>query len=632
MENLTWCQSFILILLRIFRFARNFIIITKFLFTSDRIKYQKLKFIVIVISPNRFFRFLKLYLIGSSINFETDEKSKKRKILEFIQILDSINSKHFTDSSYLENLGTQLELSGWVDSNFQINVSSKFEGGAKLITGLKRKDVQDKFGKRNLYSGFRLVVKTINVSSDIFDIFAKHDLSIKGALGQSGQSTKRILKSLSFDVNPELSNAGFIDNIKVYYPPPNLDESNLDFYYFANFYTYFPEILSVFEYIDHNLLDTLYINTLLNFDGFSLNARINTSNAKKIQASGKFSHNIEFFKYKVQSDVVPKLLNLENVRLLFGKFVIDENGNLVNEFSDNLSSDLVAGIDKKLFRDDLHTSSTGCFTHSSNYASYDAGILLPSLINHNWFHFIAESLAVLVWFKNEIPSNIPILLTRDVPDNVISLLYLLDFKDIQFIDSDSESRVKNLITFSKSSIIIDSIGSNINSFMLNEELLLNLRRDIFRKFESPNSDSPHELFFAKRNSAQRSWDISRNQSKLLKRYGFETVNTGNLSIIEQLHIFNKVDYLLLEGGASFVNLMFMKEFSKILYLTNKNLVDYKLMEYFSTIFKLNIMFIGGKIKFRAFVNANSIYDIFHSSYTISLIRLRKNIKFFLNFD
>ena len=632
MKNINWYESWILILVRIFRFARNYIIITKFLFTIGRIKFHKLKFILIIISPNRFFKFLKLYLIGSSINFETDEKSKKIKILEFIQILDLINSRHTNDSTYLENFGTQIELTGWVDSNFQINISSKFEGDTKLTTGLKRKDVRDKFGRRNLYSGFKLVSKTTNVSSDIFDIFLKQDPSIKGSMGQSGQTTKSILKSLRFDVRPELLSAGFIDGVKVFFPPPNLDESNLDFYFFANFYAYLPELLSVFEYIDHHILDTLYMNTTLNFDGFLFQNRLNISNAKKIQASGLFPHNIEFFKYKVQSDVVPKLISLENVRILFGKFVIDENGNLVNEFSDNLSSDLVAGIDGKLFRDENHTSTTGCFMHSSNYASYDVGILLPSLINHNWFHFIAESLAVLVWFKNEIPSNIPILLTRDVPDNVISLLYLLDFKDIQFIDSDSESRVKNLITFSKSSIITDSIGSDINSFMLNEELLLNLRREIFHKFEGSNSESPPELFFAKRNSVQRSWDISRNQSKLLKRYGFETVNTGNLSVIEQIHLFNKVDYLLLEGGASFVNLMFMKEFSKILYLTNKNLLDYKLMKYFSTIFKLNIMFIGGNTKFRTFANANSIYDIFHSSYTISLIRLRQNIKFFLNFD
>ena len=321
---------------------------------------------------------------------------------------------------------------------------------------------------------------------------------------------------------------------------------------------------------------------------------------------------------------------MRNGRLLKGKFIIDNEGALVNEFSDSLGSDLVAGVNNELFFDIENRKKTGIFLYHKEIIELEKGIVLPSLVNSNWFHFITESLAVLVWFEDKIPKDWPIIVTHGVPNNVISLLKFLDYKNVLFINSNTQIKFDNLITFSKSAVIKDSLLSDINSFQLNPAILLNLRSKILQRLELNNAVNklPESLMFIRGHESRRNLKLSKQQLKIVQKKDFEKIDIEKYSFEDQLKIFRKIDNLIMVGGASMANLMFMKPSIQISYITSELLTDYRLPEDFSSVFGLKIKLLGGKVKPQVFFGARNYFDIFHGSYFLSTRQLKKILTMF----
>jgi capsular polysaccharide biosynthesis protein len=230
----------------------------------------------------------------------------------------------------------------------------------------------------------------------------------------------------------------------------------------------------------------------------------------------------------------------------------------------------------------------------------------------------------LVWFKDELPKDYPILMEHGVHNNIISLLNLFDFNNIIFIHPNIEIRVKNLITFSKSAIIVDSLTKDLNSCEINSELMLNLRDKIFNLTNFSNAKNlQKDLFIFRRKSMSRSLIFKQNTLKLIRKSGFEFVFIENFSLQDQINLCSKVDVLIMEGGASLTNFLFINSQCKILYFTNEMLGDYKLPEYFCSIFGLNLQIITGRLKFLSVWRASTLYDLFHSNYSLSYSRMKK---------
>lgn len=599
---------------RIHRFIKLYFQINLFFVRQIGFKKLGLSQFIDFMSIFRFYKLFLIFRLCSKINFEMNIGVRSKLINNLTIALDLINISNVDEDA----CRLYIKVSGWVKYLYSPIISSKF---FNFKTNLRRWDVFIKQGQKNLYSGFEGIID-INYFKDIvWEVPSKNNTFMKGKL----TPTRDIATLFSYDLQKsseyDVDSAGFIDRVEIFWSLTSV-ANNLDFLIFASFVS--SERLDfALKHVDHPLIEKFYAIVASRAFNYLKIMYINTSVAKKIESFVPNSSKVEFFKYRVQSDTSPRIIRLSNVRVLKSKFVVDEGGHIVNEFANSLNSDFLSGVNFTLFNDFHNESVTGCFT-SSEYIFLDKAMLLPSLTNSNWFHFIVESLAILVWFKDKLPKEYPILLEHGTHDNIVYFLKLFDFNNIIFIHNDTEIRVKDLITFSKSAFIVDSVTKDLNSYEINSELMLNLKDKILNLYNFTHAENSKKiLFFSRRKNLSRSLSLKRIDSKLIKRSGFEFIFPEIYSVRDQIYLYSKADILILEGGASLSNFLFSNSHCKILYLTNSLLGDYKLPKDFSLIFGLDLQILTGRIKFLSVWRASSAYDLFHSNYSISYFKLKR---------
>ena len=610
---------------RAYVFVKNYVDILLFIFRDFGNTNLKLTSIFELMSISRYRKLYRVFRLCSKLNFENDliiRKSLLNNLTSALNFIDVPNFDKWEESKVI----TWVNVKGWVDSNYlpiSLNMSSK---NFDLKTNLKRMDVATQSGLENLYSGFNAIIDIQSFYNIVWEVPSKLEPDVKKKLYPASSVPTQYFKKTQSSLDTDVGDAGFIDEIKVFWSPKSVI-SNLDFLFFVNLVN-FLNLDFTLRFVDHQILDRYYA-LLACTDFNTLETKyINTKAVEKVRNLVPISKNIEFFKYNVQSDTSPRMFRLTNVRLIRGKFLVDEKNFLINEFSDSLDSDLISGVNTDLFTDFKNESVTGCYT-SSEYTLLKNAIVLPSLVNNNWFHFVVESLAILVWFKDKLSENFPILLMHDTNKNIVSFLKLFGFNEILFIQPDVEFRIENLITFSKNAIIVDSLTKNLNSFKINSDLVLNLRDRISDLFSlNLNKNLQQEFFFFRRNGSSRALILKVKSLKFLKKLGVESVSIGKYSLNDQIRISSKADVLLIEGGASLTNFLFIKSNCKVLYFTNEMLGDYKLPEYFGSIFGLSVKVVTGRLKFSSVFKSNNNYDLFHSNYSMSASRLKKHLSNF----
>lgn len=607
-------------------FIKEYIDIIKILIRPMEAQKNKNLIFFKLISISRFCRMYKIAFLSLSVNLETNSSIKKQKIDKLKRSIDLLKYPTAISEQFTKDNIT-LEFCGWVSAKYQFESLRESKYIINSFNRVKRKDVSLRLGKEYKFSGFRYFTKLVNFNYNNFRVQQKSNPTISFSLNPGNAMIFDILEFSDNLDNSKETNIGFIDDIKIILNF-QYDLNYLDFCLFTNIFIRL-NLDSAFRFVDHGAIVTIFEIIAKTNSKLLANHYINTAVAQKLKASLPPTIKIEFFEYGIQHDTLPRIVNLTNARLLAGKFIIDDKGILVNEFSDTLGSDLVSGVERNLFCDFDHSSITGCFTSPTKIVTLEKGIVLPSLVNSNWFHFITESLAPLVWFKDEIPRDIPIIFLDDIPKNVELCLEVFKFNNLIKISKNTEIKVDHLITFSKSTIVKDSVMSDINSFQINSELILHLRNEIFQILEVDyfTNSLPVSLFFV-RDSLSRSFKWSKNQKMLMKKKGFELVSIGKYSFTDQVKICLMSDNVIIEGGAALINMMFMKPNCKILYLTNEKLVNYKLPEQFASIFGLNIKLAGGKVKLTNSWKARNYLEIFHSDYSFSTTIIKKFLYYF----
>lgn len=594
--------------------------ITMNLFENLDFKKRYIQYSLKFFSVPRFFKLYRIYFLCTLHNFESDSKTRSKLIAKITMSLASIEIPNL-DTLDFKNITSYIKLTGWIDSKFVPNIYFLSGSPVELKSNLKRRDVAILEGEENLFSGFKLMIAAKNLGDVVWKVATKDNPTVTGLLHPASETAKKYFYKIQGNLNQESDLAGYIDDVKFSWKYSLVSE-NLDFLFFVNIVVD-QRLDFVLRYIDHDVLDNLFVFISKTNPDLLEVLYLNTTAAEKLVKYLPASRNIEFFNYRVQDSIYPRMWNLTNARLVKGKFVIDKNGNLVNEFSESLNSDLLAGVNYDLFCDLENKSVTGFF-NSSKHITISHAIVLPSLINSNWFHFIVESLSILIWFEDKLRKDIPLIICNDVPKNVIQFLNLFGFSNIVTINPNIEVRVDNLITFSKSAIIIDSVTGDLNSFQINSELLLNLREKIANFFSlSHGLNKTPELYFFPRRNSSRSLTLNSKSFKLFNELGFESVFISDYPVKDQIFISSKCDRLVMEGGASMCSFLYLKSSCKIIYFTNELLESYTLPEYFGSIFDLDVQIVTGKLTFSSIMKATSQYNLFHSSYSIPSRSLKK---------
>jgi hypothetical protein len=620
--TLRWDERITIVLARLFIFFKSYISTLKFFFNAADSKKDKINIILQLLSCYRIYRFLKIYILCQLINFESNTLNRKQlsnrlnRAVKFIEYPRESNNESSGIDPY-------VMINGWMLLENRFLEEDKLRKFQNAKFGIKRRDVEKIHGRRNLYSGFSLIFKSSDFSMDKLEL-----VNLNAKLGMANPQIEKFLNNINFSKPNSKEIKGFIDETK--------------YLSWANIQTKFIDLSLLVNLSARNKLDLPFRLLHEGVIGEFLSKQISTNyqvlnfchvNKRVIQKASKqlnFPKYLEFFPYRVQNDVSPKIKNLENVRLIRGKYAINSNGFLENELAQSLDSDLIAGVNFQLFYDSENSSTTGCFNEPRYIVEIEKAIVLPSLVNSNWFHFFTESLAVLVWFKNMLPKNYPIVINEEIPSSIIQCLEFFGYINIIRLPADVEVKFEKLITFSKSTIIIDSI-ENLNDFQINSELILNLKNVISQsiKLDNPSNNNPISYVLTRKDKL-RSLKLSKKSWRKIRKMGFELVFIENYSFVDQVKLISSADNLIVVGGAGLVNLIFAKPSAKIIYLTSDKLINYKLPKYFASIFGLEIEVITGRIQLSRFLQVENKYDIFHSDYYLSSRKVKYILGYYNN--
>jgi hypothetical protein len=265
---------------------------------------------------------------------------------------------------------------------------------------------------------------------------------------------------------------------------------------------------------------------------------------------------------------------LKNVKLINNRFIV--KGNKV--FISNLNHNPISLFISDWWRfGNFNRKSANFITFGNSQArNVELGeVILPLNSNQdNWFHFIFEGVVDLIKLPRSF-SKIPILLPSGVHKNFIDILNLMDFNEIQLIDSSATYKIKQLhipipqtwlsdvplSKFTKAKFEIDISGLHLANQYFSQLLI--------------TSTIPDELLSSKiailrstSNTKNRTLINFNNTVSLLEKNGFKVFNFYEIGIREQIQICRKAKLVVLQGGSDVANLLFMSRGTKVIILNS----------------------------------------------------------------
>jgi Glycosyltransferase 61 len=202
----------------------------------------------------------------------------------------------------------------------------------------------------------------------------------------------------------------------------------------------------------------------------------------------------------------------------------------------------------------------------------DKAIHLLDSGGHNYFHFLIELIPKLLLLSQQDNKyfEYPVLVNAQYA-NIPNFQFVINkagFENWVFVQSGQIYEVEELVYVNKlwnepfnlykGSFGIDDLIYHEMLFELFEKFIVNLE-SVAQKGISCNS----KIMLTRPNDNQRKYNDKEIETIALMN-GFEIVDTGKLSFMEQFSLFRNADYIIGPTGASWTNLIFCKPGTKAL--------------------------------------------------------------------
>ena len=274
-----------------------------------------------------------------------------------------------------------------------------------------------------------------------------------------------------------------------------------------------------------------------------------------------------------------EIMEIENATIFHGNLVVKSNifypiG--TNDFQDNSwpSNSIYEG-----------NSGYCYFALSQRVPGIEKGLYLGS--SSSWFHFLVEIFPRFLKVNtNYFSDHIPVL-GHDAPAQIVSLVKDLTSKEAVLLAPLTKCEVKKLITCN------DSRFSNGLNFIERKSDLYSVRNYMIEKYSDENEDIHTKLLVKRGNNLFRSTANFELIEIILRKKGFTVINSGELSISEQVILFSRADVVIAETGAAMTNLMFCDEGTKVIEL-NTHRVDPGFWTAYAETFGVEVQRIFGK--------------------------------------
>jgi hypothetical protein len=202
----------------------------------------------------------------------------------------------------------------------------------------------------------------------------------------------------------------------------------------------------------------------------------------------------------------------------------------------------------------------------STSRSIAKGIFLCGRCDENWYHFLIDTLPRLEAFQ-ELSLDVPILIRSDIPRTSKDLIRALVRRRIIEIDPDSVLRVDLLYFVSSRSSIFDSKPPvNAEFLHLPTTTLKKLRERVIEGQDPETAYSGHNTFYLKRDSVLRGILNAESVEAVVRELEIDMQESNTNFFKFQVSAFQQANLVVIPGGASVANILFMKPGAKVLIL------------------------------------------------------------------
>lgn len=268
---------------------------------------------------------------------------------------------------------------------------------------------------------------------------------------------------------------------------------------------------------------------------------------------------------------------LEDICLFhYDNLIISGDSDLLIDFDNNtIINNLCYNKDNRIIYHDSimlnQRENTLLVRYSKSAQTIESGIVMSGLFSNNYYHSLYDNLVrMMILDYLDIPYDVPLLIDRAtycIPSlkSAFDCLNKPHKRVFIIIDSRTQYMVKSLYYITHINYMIPSIWSydlcRPNDTVFDLNLMLQMR-EVLLSIKS-NHIFPQKIFISRKHTSRRNFNEDE-VFEALKNEGFVRVCPEDLSLEDQISLFNNANFIVGGGGAALTNLLFCNKGCKVL--------------------------------------------------------------------
>lgn len=288
----------------------------------------------------------------------------------------------------------------------------------------------------------------------------------------------------------------------------------------------------------------------------------------------------------------PGWITLEKVEIVGGSILISEKTLHCFEYASDPQWDFVSGLWHLQFGSEKRTGSALVKNVEAAQKGLGEVILIGGRNDRNYYHFMIEYLPRVLRIPAHIPPEVPLVLSRYVPDSGLEALKALSNRQVIRIDPDVSYAAQVVHVSSPVTQVLDT--SKVpwsDGLFMNTPHLHAFREACMSRVDT--SEVHGKNVFLLRSSGHRSVKNENKLSRIARREGMAIVDITKLSWTNQVNLFRNADLIVGAGGAIMANYLFAKKGASIIALVSRRSSTFTLPAQIASVAGANFKYFVG---------------------------------------
>ncbi len=318
----------------------------------------------------------------------------------------------------------------------------------------------------------------------------------------------------------------------------------------------------------------------------------------------------------------PFVTTLERAEIRLGSIILDHDGAFVlDEPAANPAFDFVAGRWQHVFGSPTRLREVLLRLPPAPSREIGEAASILGRCSSNYFHSLIEYIPRILAIERMDPDcNLPALVNADLPPASLEALTILSGKrELVPVTADEVIHVERLHVPSFHTYHPDTptlpwiAGAGVH-----RPTLLEARR---RWLAAAGAEPGDRRVLLLREGGARGLINAERLAQIASRRGFEPVDPGKLSFVEQVRLVHGSAIISGVGGAGMTNLLFCRPGAKVLGLVSEHLADFTMQAHLADLAGAEFTYVTGPSKAKA-SSATHHRDRLHSDFYINQFRYR----------